>query len=137
MKLDNSALILYSIGINTYICVFCKGRVRLFRLSAQASMRDAHSFNQLRRVLRACGDGRWRNGMYCLIIMPVDLEPYRPYVDRFDLTEEEKAELVETVEAIMDCFADWAFGLDPVQQALSVKDICKDDIEEIESNDDH
>ena len=29
-----------------------------------------------------------------------DLEPYRPYIDNFDLTEEQKIELVEAIHQI-------------------------------------
>jgi hypothetical protein len=49
---------------------------------------------------------------------PPDIEKYRSYVDRFDLTEQQKAELVHTVWQVVEGFAYRAFGLDPVQQAL-------------------
>lgn len=53
-------------------------------------------------------------------VMPPDLEKYRPYVDGFDLSEAQKAELIHSVWAIMESFADRAFGLHPVQRvALS------------------
>ena len=48
--------------------------------------------------------------------MPIDLNKYRPYVDDFDLTEEEKLELMHTVWSMMESFVDQAFGLHPVQQ---------------------
>ena len=48
--------------------------------------------------------------------MPPDLQTYRSYVDGFDLTEEQKAELIHTVWSIMESFVDRAFGLHPVQQ---------------------
>lgn len=47
--------------------------------------------------------------------MQPDLEKYRPYVDRYDLTEEQKVELIHTVWTIMESFVDSAFGTHPVQ----------------------
>jgi len=48
--------------------------------------------------------------------MPLtDITPYRKYVDHFDLTEEQKVELIHNVWNIMESFADMAFGLHPVQ----------------------
>ncbi len=49
--------------------------------------------------------------------MRPDLQTYLPYVEEFDVTEEQKAELIHTVWWIMESFVDRAFGLDPVQQA--------------------
>lgn len=60
-------------------------------------------------------------GRDCYAIMPADLEKYRPYVDQFDLSETQKAELIHTVWAIMESFVDRAFGTDPVQQCLEDK----------------
>ena len=45
-----------------------------------------------------------------------NIDRYRPLVDRFDLTDEEKVELIHTVWRIVEGFAYRAFGLDPVQQ---------------------
>lgn len=53
--------------------------------------------------------------------MTPDIEKYRKYVDRFDLSEERKVELIHTVWAIMESFVDRAFGLDPVQQVNGVQ----------------
>ena len=39
------------------------------------------------------------------------LAPYRPHIDRFDLTEEQKLELVGTIIAIADMVLDVRFGL--------------------------
>ncbi|MBB4286082.1 hypothetical protein [Roseospira goensis] len=47
--------------------------------------------------------------------MRPELEKYRPYVDGFDLTEAQKAELIHTLWTIMEAFADQAFGLHPAQ----------------------
>lgn len=49
--------------------------------------------------------------------MSVNIEKYRKYVDRFDLSEARKIELIHTVWAIIESFVDRAFGLHPVQQA--------------------
>lgn len=47
--------------------------------------------------------------------MPPDLDTYRPYVEGFDLTEAQKADLIHTLWSIMEAFADQAFGLHPAQ----------------------
>lgn len=47
--------------------------------------------------------------------MPADIEKYRKYVDRFDITEAQKVELIHTLWSIMESFVDRAFGVDPVQ----------------------
>lgn len=39
------------------------------------------------------------------------LAPYRPHIDRFDLTEEQKLELVGTIIAIADMVLDVRFGM--------------------------
>lgn len=38
------------------------------------------------------------------------LKPYRPHIDRFDLTEEQKLELVGAITAIADMVLDRKFG---------------------------
>ena len=40
-----------------------------------------------------------------------DLDPYRPYIDNFDLTEEQKLELVNAIEQIARMVLDRQFGL--------------------------
>lgn len=49
--------------------------------------------------------------------LPERLRKYRRYVDHFDMTEDEKADLLETVWMVAESVADDAFGLHPVQQA--------------------
>lgn len=49
--------------------------------------------------------------------MKPDIEKYRHFVDRFDLTEKQKAELIQTIWRIMESFADRAFGLDTAHLA--------------------
>lgn len=49
--------------------------------------------------------------------MPLtDITPYRKYVDHFDLSEEQKVELIHIIWNIMENFADIAFGKHSVQQ---------------------
>ena len=47
--------------------------------------------------------------------MKPDIEKYRRYVDDFDLTEDQKVELIHTVWAIVGSVVDEAFGVHPVQ----------------------
>lgn len=49
-------------------------------------------------------------------IMPLDINKYRKYVDGFDLEEEQKVELLQTIWSTMESFVDTAFELHPVQQ---------------------
>jgi len=51
-----------------------------------------------------------------------DITPYRKYVDSFDLTEEQKIELVQMVWNIMESFVDRAFGVHSVQLAAANND---------------
>ena len=39
-----------------------------------------------------------------------DLEPYRPHIDNFDLTEEQKIELVEAIHQIAHLVLEKHFG---------------------------
>ena len=55
--------------------------------------------------------------------MPPDLDKYRPYLDGFDLDEEQKAEFIHALWTIMEGFADRAFGLHPVWQVPAARDI--------------
>ena len=48
--------------------------------------------------------------------MPLDIEKYRQYVAGYDLSEQQKTELIQTVWAIMESFVDQAFGQHPHQQ---------------------
>lgn len=40
-----------------------------------------------------------------------DLDPYRPHIDNFDLTEEQKIEVVEAIQQIARMVLDEKFGL--------------------------
>jgi hypothetical protein len=47
--------------------------------------------------------------------LPLDVNKYRSHVEDFDLTEEQKIELLETLWSIMTAFVDLGFGVDAVQ----------------------
>lgn len=47
--------------------------------------------------------------------MTQDIQKYRKHVDNFDLSDQEKDELIRVVQSIMQNFIDRAFGDDPVQ----------------------
>lgn len=40
-----------------------------------------------------------------------DLEPYRPHIDNFDLTEEEKLELIDTIKLIAEMVLEKKFKI--------------------------
>lgn len=69
---------------------------------------------EVRRLLRvfACGS---------FIIVRPNIEDYRKYVDQFDISEEQKIELIHTVWSIMESFVDRAFGQDSVQICLGLQ----------------
>ena len=48
--------------------------------------------------------------------MTPDIEKYGPFLARFDLTEDQKSELMNIIWRLMEGFADRAFGLNSVQQ---------------------
>lgn len=50
--------------------------------------------------------------------MPADIERFMSHVDRFDLSREQKVELVLAVWQIVEGLVDRAFGLDSVQLCL-------------------
>ena len=50
-----------------------------------------------------------------------DLEKYRPLTKNFDLSDEQKDELIIAVWTIMGEFVDQAFGVHPLQLAKKVK----------------
>lgn len=47
--------------------------------------------------------------------MITDISPYRKYVDRFDLTEEQKVELVNAVWVILENYFDQQLGLNQLE----------------------
>lgn len=47
--------------------------------------------------------------------LPLDVKKYQRHVEDFDLTEEQKVELLETLWSIMAAFVDLGFGRDSVQ----------------------
>lgn len=46
---------------------------------------------------------------------PCDLQKYYEYVEDFDLSEEERIELLKTIWMIMAAFVDLGFGVDSIQ----------------------
>lgn len=51
--------------------------------------------------------------------VPLDIEKYRAYLQHTDLSEEQKAALLQTLWSIASTFVDLAFGRDSVQQVLT------------------
>ncbi|MCF6354795.1 MAG: hypothetical protein L3J26_06785 [Candidatus Polarisedimenticolaceae bacterium] len=51
------------------------------------------------------------------VIMILDFEKYLPYLDEFDLSQDQKLEFIKTVWQLMESQVDQAFGFHPVQQA--------------------
>ncbi len=62
-----------------------------------------------------------------LPIASPELEKYRHHLDEFDLTEEQKDELLVTLWQIMTQFVDLGFGRDAT--TLALKSICGEDFE--------
>ncbi len=71
---------------------------------------------KVRRLLRC-----FARGSYCVLMQP-DIDKYMPMLDEFDLTHEQKIELIHTLWGIMTGFKDKAFGLDPAQHVISLRD---------------
>ena len=55
--------------------------------------------------------------------MVIDFEKYMPYLDEFDLSQDQKLALIRTVWGIMESQADQVFGFHPVQQARCNTDV--------------
>lgn len=47
--------------------------------------------------------------------MPLDTQKYRHHVDKFDMPEDRKIALMESVWRIMESFVDRAYGVHPLQ----------------------
>ena len=58
---------------------------------------------------------RGKKDVVALLTMLPDLEKCRPYLDGFDMTEDQKAEFIHMLWGIMESFAYQGFGLHPVQ----------------------
>ena len=48
-------------------------------------------------------------------VLPLDVKKYQSHLEDFDMTEEQKLELLETLWSIMAAFVDLGFGRDSVQ----------------------
>lgn len=53
-----------------------------------------------------------------LPLTPPTVDEYREYLDEFEITEEQKTELLSTLWWIMVSFVDMGFGVDSVQRCL-------------------
>lgn len=49
-------------------------------------------------------------------VPPLDVGKYRPYLDDFDITEEQKAEIIRILWNMMISFVDLGFGQESVQR---------------------
>ena len=49
-------------------------------------------------------------------LMPLDIEKYRHFAARYDLSEEEQTELIQQLWGMLESFVDQAFGRHPHQQ---------------------
>jgi hypothetical protein len=58
--------------------------------------------------------------------LPLDVQKYQSHVQDFDLTEEQKTELLETLWSIMTTFVDLGFGVDSVQYLI--RERCPDSL---------
>jgi hypothetical protein len=50
--------------------------------------------------------------------MQPDYDAYLPYLERFDLSDAQKRDVIDTIHAAMQAFVDKAFGTHPVQLRL-------------------
>lgn len=55
--------------------------------------------------------------------MPDDLSKYRHHVEQFDLSDEQKADLLRTVYSMMQSAVDRAYGHDSAQLAMEAGDV--------------
>lgn len=54
--------------------------------------------------------------------MPLNLEKYRPYLDGFDLTEEQKTAMIEALWSIAEAVTDLAYGVQSSQLIHTAND---------------
>lgn len=71
---------------------------------------------RMRRLFR-----RFACGSYCVFMQP-DIDKYMPMLNEFDLTHEQKIELIHTLWGIMTGFKDKAFCLNAAQQIIALRD---------------
>lgn len=57
-------------------------------------------------------------GVSSVVLPSPTVDEYREYLDEFELTEEQKLELLQTLWWIMVSFVDIGFGIDSVQRCL-------------------
>jgi len=54
--------------------------------------------------------------------MPLDLDKYRPYLDGFDLTEDQKTAMIEALWSIAEAVTDLAYGVQSSQLIQAAND---------------
>ena len=54
--------------------------------------------------------------------MPLDVEKYLPFFDEFDLTPDQKREMIEALWSVAEAVADMAYGVHPVQLVTADND---------------
>lgn len=54
--------------------------------------------------------------------MPLDIQKYRPFLDEFDLTDDQKTAMIEALWMIAEAVADLAYGVHPAQLVDSAND---------------
>lgn len=54
--------------------------------------------------------------------MPLDLDKYRPFLDGFDLTEDQKTAMIEALWAIAEAVTDLAYGVHSSQIVPTAND---------------
>lgn len=69
---------------------------------------NTSTVSQLRCLLARCGKG-------LPIAMPLDLNKYRPYLDGFDLSDQQKAAMIEALWSIAEAVSDLAYGVHSTQ----------------------
>ncbi len=69
-------------------------------------------------VLTLCDVAALRQGTRncCDFVMPLDIQKYLHRVEKYDLSDERKRELIQTVWKTMESFVDRAWGIHPLQQ---------------------
>lgn len=54
--------------------------------------------------------------------MPLDLNKYRPYLDGFDLTDDQKTAMIEALWSIAEAVTDLAYGIHSTQLIQTAND---------------
>ncbi len=60
--------------------------------------------------------------------MPLDLNKYRPYLDGFDLTDDQKTAMIEALWSIAEAVTDLAYGIHSTQLIQTANDPVLDEL---------